>query len=272
MLLARLRHLAELIDYFVILESNYTFSGRSRSVDYDFREKILKEYDTKVSWIILEELQEGTAWQREAFQRQSLTLGLHDLKIGDLVILSDLDEIPNAHFVRSLYEAQDKEFLIAKIDLFRYCPHFLSSEIWYGPIGFRYDGSQIDFQRLRMRSLRHWQEKDCVVIDDAGVHFSSFLSTHELKDKIRSFSHTELNIFPWNNYHFLFLLSKFGVSFDGREVLKLTRRLDHTHFGDLCSKKHRAETIRVFAASKIARITKCAFDKYVSELSAPGQE
>ena len=78
LLLARLRHLAELIDCFVILESNYTFSGRSRSVDYDFREKILKDYGTKVSWIILEELQEGTAWQREAFQRQSLTLGLHD--------------------------------------------------------------------------------------------------------------------------------------------------------------------------------------------------
>lgn len=272
LLLARLRHLAELIDYFVILESSYTFSGRERSVDYDFREKILKEYGSKVSWIVLEEFQEGTAWQREAFQRQFLTLGLHDLNIGDLVILSDLDEIPNAHFVRSLYKVKDKVFVIAKIDLFRYCPHYLSSEIWYGPIGFRYDGSQLDFQLLRMRAVRHWQEKDCIIIDDAGVHCSSFLSTHELKDKIRSFSHTELNTFPWNNSLFLFLLSKFGVSFDGKEVLKLTRRLDHTHFGNLCSRKHRADRIRVFAASKIARITECAFEKYVSKLSGPGQE
>jgi len=269
--MARLQHLAELIDCFVILESKYTFSGRERLVDYDFRKKILNEYGTQVSWIILEELHQGTAWEREAFQRQSLTLGLKDLNVGDFVILSDLDEIPNAHFVRSLCEAQNNLFYIAKIDLFRYCPHFLSSEIWYGPIGFRYDGSQLDLQRLRTQSVRNWQDKGCIIISDAGIHCSSFLSTYELKEKIQSFSHTELNTFPWNNSLFLFLLNKLGVSIDGREVLKLSRSLDYTHFGNLCPKRHRADRIRVFAAVIFARITEYAFDRYVSKLSGPDQ-
>jgi hypothetical protein len=199
-------------------------------------------------------------------------MGLCGINVGDLVILSDIDEIPNAQFVSSLTKALENQFYIAKMNLFRYCHHFISSETWHGSIGFRYDGSQLDFQRLRMQSVRHWQENECIVIDDAGVHCSSFLSTSELKEKIQSFSHTELNVFPWNNSLFLFLLKNLGVSIDGKEVLKLSRSHDQIYIENICSKKHQADKMRIFAAKRLAKITEYAFDIFVSKLSAPDQE
>jgi hypothetical protein len=273
LLMVRLQLLWDFVDYFVIVESKYTFSGSERAIDYKFRSTLLEKYGTKVRWIILEEFKAGTAWQREAFCRQSLVLGLNDLNIGDLIILSDLDELPNSSFISSLSEVDNNQIYLAKVNLFRYCPHLLSSEeTWCGPIGFRFDGSQLDLQSLRMRSIERHQKYEYTVINDAGVHCSSFLSIFDIKNKIKGFSHTELNTFPFNSYFFVYLLAKLGVSFDGREVLKLSNKLDHTPFRIFCTSNHRFDRLRLFAAFKFALVVEFVFNQKVTKLSSPMQE
>lgn len=265
----RLSELDSLVDIFVILESRYTFAGELRHVDLKFQEKIVSKYGKRVRWEVLGEFVPGTAWEREAAQRQAIANQLKDLALGDLVMISDIDEIPSGLFVQSLEKLGRSEYLIARMLLFRYCPHLLSKENWYGTIGFCFDGHQIDYQAMRMKSVRYWLEDEKRIIDDGGNHYTTFLDAKTFKEKIRSFSHTELNVFPFNNLIFLFLLINLGISLDGSEVLRFDSTLDRSVMRDVCGKKHKFDRCRVFVANIVLAIFARMFNARVFALSSP---
>jgi hypothetical protein len=265
----RISQLDSLVDVFVILESRYTFAGELRHVDLYFREKILSKYGKRVRWEVLEEFVPGTAWEREAAQRQAIANQLIDLAPGDYVMISDIDEIPSASFVKTLEKLDRGEYLIARMLLFRYCPHFLSKETWYGTIGFCFDGHQIDYQAMRMKSVRYWLEDEKRIIVDGGNHYTTFLGPKTFKEKIKSFSHTELNVFPFNNSIFLSLLIYLGISLDGSEVLRFVSTLDRLVISEVCSKNHKFDRIRVFMAYKVLAVFARVFDARVYALSSP---
>jgi hypothetical protein len=184
-------------------------------------------------------------------------------------MLSDLDEMPNSKFLGNLFKLTHTDVLIAEMDLFVYCPHLKSRIKWRGTIATRYDGTLPDMQRLRMRAVRWWLEDRAKIIEDGGSHFSSFLDARGLRDKIRSFSHTELDTFPFNYVVFLRLIRKLGIPFDGSETLELVTGFDGLNSSSEFCSYHKFDQVRMRVSRLIQPSIRRLFEMRVKSLSAP---
>lgn len=128
----RLNELNDVVDYFVLVESTKTHTGKEKPLYFEenkerfrlFSDKIIHvvvdDMPTKVSsaWKLLEKIyyisiqDKGSqkiagkreAWNREAWQRNAIIRGLlkSNPSEDDIVIVSDVDEIPSKEWVRQV--------------------------------------------------------------------------------------------------------------------------------------------------------------------------
>ena len=94
----RFNILNNFVDYFVIVEGNKTWQNNFK----EFRFKINKfsSFKEKIIYIPLENMPDGdNPYLRENFQRNCISRGLINSSEDDLIIISDLDEIPNPQAV-----------------------------------------------------------------------------------------------------------------------------------------------------------------------------
>ena len=108
----RLNILNKYVDKFVITESKYLHSGKEKKLNFDVRN--FSKFKDKIIYIPLEKLPEGieevkrddnieiknkkildNSLKRENNQRNQLIKGLVKAEDNDLILSSDLDEIPN---------------------------------------------------------------------------------------------------------------------------------------------------------------------------------
>ena len=108
----RLNILDKYVKKFVITEATYTHNGSKKKLNFNinnfrkFKDKIeyivvdqqppdIKEIKAQDSKKITEDKLILNGMARDYFQRECLNKGLQNLEKDDLVIISDLDEIPN---------------------------------------------------------------------------------------------------------------------------------------------------------------------------------
>ena len=108
----RLNLLNKHVHKFVVVESCYTHSGKRRSLKFDIKK--YQKFKDKINYVIVEKMPNDieelniddsenkknskildNALKRENFQRNQISLGLKDASDNDLIIISDVDEIPN---------------------------------------------------------------------------------------------------------------------------------------------------------------------------------
>ena len=90
----RLNILNDFVDYFVIVEGNKTWQNNFKKLQFDINK--LSKFKDKIIYIPVEDMPEGkNPYLRENFQRNCITRGLNKAGENDLIIISDLDEIPN---------------------------------------------------------------------------------------------------------------------------------------------------------------------------------
>ena len=96
----RLNILDEFVDFFVIVESTTDHQGNLKKLNFD--SKKFKKFNKKIFYIVVDDTAEaikrphvGGESLVEQHQRNSLTKGLKNCHDDDLIILSDVDEIPN---------------------------------------------------------------------------------------------------------------------------------------------------------------------------------
>lgn len=206
----RMETLDHWVNYFVIAEATHTQTGLPKPLN--FKPEKFEKFRSKIIYIAVNDmpLQLNSAWANENHQRKSLMRGLVQAKPEDLIIVSDLDEIPHPQKI-SLYRP---EYLRATFmqRLFYYKfnneavdPITQKSMLWRG--------SQItshrhlvnffgDTQNLRiynpagpLRSIkRQWLKKfKNMNIDDGGWHFSWVMSDDRMLEKMSSMAHQEYN-------------------------------------------------------------------------------
>ena len=108
----RLNILNKYVSHFVICEANFNHNGTERKLQFDikkfskFKDKIiyiplenqpnnLKKINTSDDILTKNSKILDNALLRENYQRNYLFTGIKDFDDSDLIILSDLDEIPN---------------------------------------------------------------------------------------------------------------------------------------------------------------------------------
>jgi len=212
----RLNTLNEFVDYFVIVESIYTHKGNLRELK--FNHKKFEKFKDKIIYIVDEETYPQTdeintedsegeksrkaifnAAYRENGQRNLITRGLKKANDEDIIMVSDVDEIPKLSELN--FKNINEKIILFKQDMFYYKFNlWLPNLIWTGtkackkknlvnPQWLRnikdrkYSFFRIDtfFSKTKYTSIK--------VINDGGWHFSNIKTPKEIEFKLRSYLH-----------------------------------------------------------------------------------
>ena len=223
----RLKYLYAHVDFFVIIEADTTFSGKTKSYNFEenfnryakFQDKIIyfkisekvrslddiRNYLTNFGEngeIIHQALEKHTHydrnkiyWRLEAFQRECIRLPLsHIVNDEDIILISDLDEIPNYSVIESLIERQNSETSILHHYEFKYKVNLLYPKSWKGTIVSRWNlVKEWSLNELRQKAQSDQLQLDRCFDSIKGYHFTSVGSYEEIKAKIESWGHQEFN-------------------------------------------------------------------------------
>ena len=194
----RLHELNEVVDTFVIVESSYTHSGKPKPLYYHTNMEMFKEFEDKIFYAVVDgfpETPEGEDenWFRENYQRNQIKTALSVLKPKDIdiILLSDVDEIPNPSSVeltdRMVPPDQWRTF---RLRWFNYNTHWEMQEGWPGTQAIRWG----DLKNTEPQKLRDNRYNTQRVLDlYRGWHLSWFGGVEGIQNKLNDFAHQELN-------------------------------------------------------------------------------
>ena len=196
----RLGELASEVDYFVVLESSVDFKDRPKPLYVQENWARFKKWHPQIIHHVLDTSVDnstaGDTWGREHFSRDAMmtqvfpTLsGPSKVHMDDVILVSDVDEIPRPEIIKSLRNCVFPQRLTLRTTYYRYSFQWLlREEQWGHPQATFWKGADtVKPEDLRMG-------KTDAEIRHAGWHCSSCLSSFkEMAKKIDSFSHNELN-------------------------------------------------------------------------------
>ncbi len=212
----RLNILDKYVDYFVIVESLFTHKGDKRELQFDLKK--FERFKDKIIYLIYDKLPKNlekvmdednkgeksrkyilNAAYRENGQRNFISRGLENAKEDDLILISDVDEIPNLENI-DLNHIK-KRIIFFKQDMFYYKFNLkLPNLIWTGTKACR---------KIHLKSpqwLRNIKDRkypfyrldtifsetkyiDVEFIDKGGWHFSNIKTAEQIEYKLKSYLH-----------------------------------------------------------------------------------
>lgn len=205
----RLHELAPVVDHFIIAESTKTFTGRQKSLVFAENQNRFTRFADKIIHIVVDSDEVGRdPWERQYHQRNALVQGLAHSEPDDIVLLSDVDEIPAASIVGMLRGSPPghRDVYCLELRMFYYFLNAEHPDTWMrsGPRAVR-RSLLSDMQNLRnvrapldggprdvVRGLRaSWDMRRMVrrhLIRDAGWHFSYVGGVSSVAEKVASVS------------------------------------------------------------------------------------
>jgi hypothetical protein len=125
----RMHELDAVVDWFVIVESTLTFSGLPRAISLDPGDSRITRFASRFRHVIVADMPASDdPWQREIWQRNAVLRGIPDAAPDDLVILSDVDEIPRAAVVREMVRDPDTTVFGLELGLFYFFVNYRNVE------------------------------------------------------------------------------------------------------------------------------------------------
>lgn len=187
MLECRLTELQDIPDLtHVIVEADVTFAKHQpKPYHYLEQQERFAKWSDRIVYVKATGLPDSPdAWAREHAQRELALEGLKGAEPDDIVLHSDVDEIPTDLAVRYVEPAGYVRFQQA---FHPFAVDWLHPHPWFGTVAARCKHvSRIS----EMRDARNWAP---TIIPNAGWHFSWVSDTHEQKlRKLNTFSHAEL--------------------------------------------------------------------------------
>lgn len=181
----RLNTLNSVVDKFVLVEATKTFSGKDKPLYFDEAkgDPRFKPFLGKIEHVIVDDMPSGEdRWAREYHQRNAIVRGLKTAGPSDIVLISDLDEIPRPEIVGS------REVGAFRMDMFYYYYDVLNTvENWYGTVAVQ-AGTLTAISPQEYRNTRHRGHR---IFQDGGWHFSWIGDLKRLEQKLHAFSHSE---------------------------------------------------------------------------------
>jgi len=212
----RLNILDKYVDYFVIVESVFTHKGDKRKLQ--FNHKKFEKFKDKIIYIIYDNLSENieevktedsedeksrkyilNAAYRENGQRNFILKGLEEAINDDIILISDVDEIPNLENL-DLKKIKEK-IILFKQDMFYYKFNLkLPNLVWTGTKACKkkYLNSPQWLRNIKDRKYPIYRLDtffsktkyiDIKFINNGGWHFSNIKTASEIEHKLKSYLH-----------------------------------------------------------------------------------
>ncbi len=217
----RLELLSNVVDKFIIVEADKTQKGIKKEFNFERIKPLFDEkYPGKIIYIKVTDcpvLKDSKDWVIEHFQRNAIMGGVYSCKAEDLIMISDIDEIPDPAVLCNMQKyavipinksspnkkihlkqffsllGENKKFLksdtldffleympvVLEQKFFYYFMNNLANEKWYGTILCRYKNMRIPQQLRNRRNIMPY-------VKNAGWHFSYLGGIERIKEKLNS--------------------------------------------------------------------------------------
>ena len=199
----RLNILDEFVDHFVISESTNDHQGNEKKLNFDINN--FKKFKKKIIYIVvddtLEAIKKPHKWGEslaEQHQRNSIMKGLKNSHDNDLIILSDVDEIPDLTKL-NLFNNKNRYAVFAQ-KKFDYKLNLLNETegAWHGSkICLKKNLKSPQWLRnLKFKEYPFWRidkVRNLQIIKNGGWHFAYLQTPENISKKIKSFAHGEFN-------------------------------------------------------------------------------
>ena len=220
----RLNTLNEYVDYFVIVESSFNHKGEKRELKFNLKK--FEKFSKKIIYLVYNEVPHKiepinsadhedeksrkyifNAYLRENAQRNYIFKGLHDADPNDIILVSDVDEIPNLEKIN--FNKISEKLIFFNQTMFYYKFNLkLPNLIWTGtkackkknllsPQWLRnikdkkYPFYRIDtlFSKTKYANIKF--------IIEGGWHFTNIKTAKEIRKKLKSYlHHREFDVDP----------------------------------------------------------------------------
>lgn len=205
MLESRLEYLYDTVDYFLIIEADHTHSGNKKEMNYTKHFSRYKKYQNKILYYPLSidlndyegydfskpdktNYQLGP-WKIERDQRDHMKRALSLFSPNDFVMIGDVDEVCTKESIIFAIDNFKKEMVGvgSNQEMFWYNFNQKEPNYWSGTILTTVEKAIInspeDYRKARWNLPKMLK----------GYHMTYFMSFENMKYKIESFSHQELN-------------------------------------------------------------------------------
>ena len=230
----RLEELYDKVDHFVLIESTKTFTGQVKPLYYSLNKDEFEKWNDKIVHVVVTDMPislpqykidelvalpeiRNINWVREHHQRRSVIKGLTRLNLNfdDVIILSDLDEIPDMDIAERNIKFLDTGPIVFEQDWYIWNLDWMKGMKWRGSTMFTYShyiNNKDIFQHLRNIRWDDVTEESEFIVIDCGWHFSWFGSSEFIRKKMFAFAHTETATEYFRNLKNIEYLVREGLS------------------------------------------------------------
>tara|TARA_B100000242_G_scaffold284447_1_gene247774 strand:+ start:432 stop:1244 length:813 start_codon:yes stop_codon:yes gene_type:complete len=200
----RLHTLFKEVDKFVIAEATRDHAGNSRKLNFNIEN--FSKFKSKINYIVIEDLPINVktfkkGWHnnhiRDQFQRNALERGYKNSSDEDIIMISDIDEIPNPKKINEFnlkekYACFLQKNFQSKINLLN-----ISEGDWAGTRICQKKNLKSPqwLRNIKVKKKPFWKifQTKIKIIKNGGWHFSFLKDPSSIKKKIVSYSHQEYN-------------------------------------------------------------------------------
>jgi hypothetical protein len=186
----RLAEIGHIVDKIVVVEATTTYRNGSRPIVVPLARDVFGEHWHKVVHVVVDDMPSYSddPWRREYHQRAALMRGLAGASSDDIVLFSDLDEIPRAAVLDALRWCDDKmpPIMAMQSRVFMHNVDRMKDRWWHAPVVFPVGLMDDALSPKTIRILGHHRRLPWWT--NGAWHFTFFGSTASVKHKLSSFS------------------------------------------------------------------------------------
>jgi len=223
----RLNELYNQVDYFIISEMEQTHSGKPKPLYLSENLELFAKWSDKIIIVIPPNIETVDPWVREHHQRDFIINALEPIaKDEDMIIVSDLDEIPRASKIDNYEEPKFFEqnqfsyYLNYNVGISTIAPSTFSR---IAPMKF------IRERKLSLTGLRYEEMSNDQKISDGGWHFSWMGGSKAIIQKLEGWAHQELNTLEYKDSTRINYLISQGREHFGRNSNIITKKWEIDH-------------------------------------------
>jgi beta-1,4-mannosyl-glycoprotein beta-1,4-N-acetylglucosaminyltransferase len=229
LLFFKLSLLYDYVDYFILIESNVTFSGKDKPLYYKENMHLYEKFNDKIIHIVIDlpfkypniNYEKNEQWENEKNQRNGVSQCLQkyniELESNDLLIIADVDEIINPSILRQL---KNGEILLyngfsLKQDLYYYNINCKNTWFWS-------KAKIVSYEYFLKKTPEDIRNENLPLLENSGWHLSYFGNTEFIKNKLEGFSHQEYNQSYFTNEEYIKNKIDNSIDLFGRDFVEMT--------------------------------------------------
>lgn len=211
----RLAELNDVVDYFVICESTYTYMGQPKPLHFMENKERYRQYANKIIHVPITKYPDNiNQFQRDAYQREGMMAIIKDCHPDDLVIHTDIDEIPRVEAIKAAMDFDGITYM--SMWMYQYYLNLLERKDWWHGyiIPKKYIDQIIDFKLKEQAQGKEWEgyfltfaryaliyeasrmNIHTQIRENSGWHFTNMGGLDVLEKKFHSYAHADD---PWPN-------------------------------------------------------------------------